>query len=80
MMSPILKWAIGSECGYMDLVSLQQRIIELIDSLICKSVSLDQALVTSGLLDSLATVNLVASLESTFGIAIDFDEITLERF
>jgi acyl carrier protein len=40
----------------------------------------DTPLRTSGILDSIATLNLVSFLEQTFGITIDAHETGIERF
>ena len=42
--------------------------------------SVDTDLVESGLLDSLALVELLAQLEETFGVSISIDDLELENF
>jgi len=42
--------------------------------------SVDTDLVGTGLLDSLALVELLAQLEETFGVSISTDELELENF
>jgi acyl carrier protein len=42
--------------------------------------SVDTDLVETGLLDSLALVELLAQLEETFGVSISTDDIELENF
>jgi len=42
--------------------------------------SVDTDLVGTGLLDSLALVELLAQLEETFGVSISTDELGLENF
>jgi len=42
--------------------------------------SVDTDLVGSGVLDSLALVELLAQLEETFGVSISTDELELENF
>ena len=40
----------------------------------------DTPLLTSGILDSLATLNVVSYIEQRFGIELDFEDTTVERF
>jgi acyl carrier protein len=42
--------------------------------------SVDTDLVGTGLLDSLALVELLAQLEETFGVSISIDDLELENF
>jgi len=42
--------------------------------------SIDTDLVGTGLLDSLALVELLAQLEETFGVTISIDDLELENF
>lgn len=44
------------------------------------SLSPDDALLTSGYLDSLATLDLFAELQGEFGIELDVDDVTEETF
>lgn len=56
------------------------RIIPLVTEITFKSVTNDEELYTSGLLDSMGTIDLALMLESEFGIAIDTRDIIVENF
>lgn len=54
-------------------------IIHLIKEITFKQVSRDQPLVSSNLLDSVAIVELILSLEREFGIELDIEDMTPEK-
>ncbi|MGY0217923.1 acyl carrier protein [Endozoicomonadaceae bacterium StTr2] len=54
-------------------------IIALIKDITFKNVTLDQPLVSSGLLDSVAMVDLVLALEAEFDLSIDIEDLTPEK-
>jgi len=57
------------------------RIIHLLSEKVHVEVpSADTDLMESGLLDSLALVELMSSLEEQFGINISFDEVEIDNF
>ncbi len=59
---------------------MKQTIIRIIKELIIKDVNEDQKLISSGLLDSVAMVQLVLGLESELEIEIALDDLTQENF
>jgi len=61
-------------------VSDDQIIHLLLQKLHVEAPSLDTDLMASGLLDSLALVELMSSLEEQFGIHITFDEVEIDNF
>jgi acyl carrier protein len=59
----------------------QQQVTELFSSKLNLEVpSVETDLIKSGLLDSLALVELLAQLEETFGVSISADDLELENF
>ena len=61
-------------------VSDDQIIQLLLQKLHVEAPSSDTDLMASGLLDSLALVELMSSLEELFGVHISFDEIEIDNF
>jgi acyl carrier protein len=60
---------------------VHQKLTELFASKLNLEVSsIDTDLVGTGLLDSLALVELLAQLEETFGVSISADDLELENF
>ncbi|HEY6402487.1 MAG TPA: acyl carrier protein [Blastocatellia bacterium] len=60
---------------------VQQKLIELFAGKLNLEIpSVDTDLVGTGLLDSLALVELLAQLEETFGVLISVDDLELEDF
>lgn len=60
---------------------IHQELIELFArKLNLEAPSIDADLVGTGLLDSLALVELLALLEETFGVSISTDDLELENF
>ena len=60
---------------------VHQQLTELFANKLSLEVSsVDTDLVGSGLLDSLALVELLAHLEETFGVSISTDDLELENF
>jgi len=60
---------------------IHQKLIELFAGRLNLEVhSVDMDLVETGLLDSLALVELLAQLEETFGVSISTDDLELENF
>jgi acyl carrier protein len=60
---------------------VHQKLIELFEKKLNLEVSsADTDLVGTGLLDSLALVELLAQLEETFGVSISTDDLELENF
>lgn len=53
---------------------------ELVDGRIYANLSDDDDLLTSGLVDSLGMMSLVAFIEERFGIAVPPEDVTLETF
>ena len=60
--------------------TLANRISPLVEELIFKSVQEDTPLYTSGLLDSMGTVDLAMMLEEEFDIKIDTSDIIESHF
>jgi acyl carrier protein len=60
---------------------VHQKLTELFAKKLSLDVpSVDTDLVGTGLLDSLALVELLAQLEETFGVSISIDDLELENF
>jgi len=60
---------------------VHQKLTELFERKLNLEISsVDTDLVGTGLLDSLALVELLAQLEETFGVSISTDELELENF
>ena len=60
---------------------IHQKLTELFaKELNLEAPSVDTDLVGTGLLDSLALVELLAQLEETFGVSISIDDLELENF
>jgi len=54
-------------------------IIALIKDITFKTVTAEQPLVSTGLLDSVAMVDLVLALESEFSLSLDIEDLTPEK-
>lgn len=54
-------------------------IIALIKDITFKTVTTDQPLVSTGLLDSVAMVDLVLALETEFNLSLDIEDLTPEK-
>jgi acyl carrier protein len=69
---------------YIDMIEhhgIHQKLTELFAKKLSLDVaSVDADLVGTGLLDSLALVELLAQLEETFGVSISIDDLELENF
>lgn len=64
-----------------DVRALHQQIINLFSEKLNLEVpSVDTDLVEAGLLDSLAFVDLIVSLEQEFGVNVAIDEIEIDNF
>jgi acyl carrier protein len=60
---------------------VHQKLTDLFaNKLSLEAPSVDTDLVETGLLDSLALVELLAQLEETFGVSISTDDLELENF
>lgn len=59
---------------------LAERIKPIVEDIAFKSVSYDEALYTSNLIDSMGTVDLAMMLEEEFNISIDTRDIIEDNF
>jgi acyl carrier protein len=59
---------------------MKEFLIDKIDEIAFSTVELDDALWTSGILDSITIVELAAEVEDEFDIKIPFDEIIEDNF
>jgi acyl carrier protein len=65
----------------MEHQGVHQKLTELFENKLNLEVSsVDTDLLGTGLLDSLALVELLAQLEETFGVSISMDDLELENF
>lgn len=62
------------------MIEIKERIKPLVEEITFKSVSFEDALYTSGLIDSMGTIDLAMLLESEFNIKIDTRDIIESNF